>query len=74
MSGIYFDMERIWINKAGSFEEAHNFDAAYYSSLSNAERVETVQILREEYFKSKGLKFREDGKRLRRIFRVIKQA
>lgn len=74
MSGIYFNMERIWINKAGSFEEAHNFDAAYYASLSNAERVETVQILREEYFKSNGLKFREDGKRLRRIFRVIKQA
>ena len=74
ISGIYFDMEKIWINKAGSFEKAHNFDATYYSSLSNAERIETVQILREEYFKSNGLKFREDRKRLRRIFRVIKQA
>jgi hypothetical protein len=67
-------MKRIWINKAGSFEDAQNFDTAYYSHLSSAERVETVQFLREEYFKSNGLKFREDRKRLRRVFKVIKQA
>ena len=67
-------MKKIWINKAGSFNEAQNFDTAYYLSLSASERLETVQILREEYFKSKGLKFRDDRKRLRRVFRIIKQA
>jgi hypothetical protein len=67
-------MKRIWINKAGSFKEAQDFDIAYYLSLSSVERLEGVQILREEYFKSNGLEFREDGKRLRRVFRVIKKA
>jgi hypothetical protein len=67
-------MKKIWINRAKSFEEAQEFDDAYYLSFSSAERVENVQILREEYFKNHGMKFREDGKRLRRVFRVIKQA
>jgi len=67
-------MEKIWVNKSGSFEAARDFDAAYYKGLSGEERLDVVQLLREEYFKSRGLKFREDGKRLRRVFRVIKQA
>ena len=67
-------MKKIWFNRANSFEEAQDFDTAYYLNLSSAERVEIVQILREEYFKSDGLEFREDGKRLRRVFRVVKQA
>ncbi len=67
-------MKKIWINKAGSFEEARDFDNAYYMSLSCEERLACVQALREEYFKFKGLEFREDGKRLRRVFRIIKQA
>jgi len=67
-------MKKIWVNKAKSFEEAQDFDNEYYLRLSNAERVESVQILREEYFKSNGLEFREDRKRLRRVFRIIKQA
>ncbi len=67
-------MKKIWVNRARSFKEAEDFDIAYYASLSSTERVESVQILREEFFKSNGLEFREDGKRLRRVFRVIKQA
>jgi len=67
-------MEKIWVNKATSFEEAQDFDHAYYSSLSCTERVESIQILREEYFKSHGLELSENGKRLRRVFRIIKQA
>ena len=67
-------MKRVWVNKAGSFKEALDFDTAYYLGLSSEERVEGVQFLREEYFKSKGIEFREDGKRLRRVFRIIKQA
>lgn len=67
-------MKRIWINKAGSFKEAQDFDTVYYLTLSIEERLEGVQILREEYFKANGLEFCEDGKRLRRVFKVIKQA
>jgi hypothetical protein len=67
-------MIKIWVNIARSFEEAQDFDKLYYLNLSSRERVESVQILREEFFKSNGLEFREDGKRLRRVFRIIKQA
>jgi len=67
-------MNGIWINKASSFEEANRFETQYYEGLSSEVRVETVQLLREMHFKSTGLKFREDGKRLRRVLSVIKQA
>ena len=67
-------MKKNWINRAKSFEEAQDFNNAYYLRLSSAERVESVQLLREEYFKSHGLILREDGKRLRRVFRIIEQA
>ena len=67
-------MKKIWVNRARSFEEAQDFDNAYYLSLSSTERLESVQILREQYFRLHGLGYREDGKRLRRVFRVIKQA
>ena len=66
-------MKKVWVNRARSFEAAQEFDQAYYLRLSGAERVESVQYLREEYFKSHGLILREDGKRLRRVLRVIKQ-
>ena len=67
-------MKKIWVNKARSFDEAQKFDDSYYLGLSVMERIEIVQLLREEFFKSNGLKFREDGKRLRRVSSVIKQA
>ncbi len=69
-----YDMKRdIWINKAKSFGEAQDFDTAYYLNLSSTERIETVQVLREAHFKSTGLFRRENGKRLRRVLRIIKQ-
>jgi hypothetical protein len=67
-------MKKIWVNRAKSFQAAQDFDHDYYLRLSSAERVESVQILREEYINSHGLKLGEDGKRLRRVFRIIKQA
>jgi len=67
-------MNRIWINKAGSFEEADKFEAEYYEELTSEKRVEAVQLLREACFKSKGLELGENGKRLRRVLSVIKQA
>jgi len=50
-------MKKIWVNRTRSFEDAWYFDNAYYLSLSSTERIESVQILREEYFKSHGLIF-----------------
>mgnify|MGYP001550278271 FL=1 len=67
-------MNRIWVNKAGSFEAANRFEAKYYAALTSEVRVETVQLLREMHFKSTGLKFSEDGKRLRRVLSIIEQA
>ena len=64
---------KIWVNKSNSFEEALKFDTAYYLELSSAERLETIQILREAHFKSTDLLSHENGKRLRRVFRVIKK-
>jgi len=66
--------KRVWLNKAKSFKEAQEFDAAYYLNLSTVERIETIQVLREAHFKSTGLSSSEDGKRLRRVLRVTKQA
>ena len=65
---------KIWFNKSISFEEAGEFDTAYYLKLSSVERLETIQILREAHFNATGLLPHENGKRLRRVFRVIKQA
>jgi len=67
-------MIKMWMNKASSFEEAETFDIKYYKNMSAAERIETIQFLREQYFKLNGLNLNENRKRLRRVYRVIKQA
>ena len=72
----WYDREmkaKVWFNKANSFEEARDFDSSYYLNLTSAERIETIQLLREAHFKSTGCLSDENGKRLRRVFRVIKQ-
>jgi hypothetical protein len=66
--------QKIWINKALSFSEANKFDDSYYLSLSASERIETMQFLREEYRKIKKGCDHESGKRLPRVFKIIKQA
>jgi hypothetical protein len=66
--------KKVWLNKAASFDEAQKFDTDYYLRFSSAERIEMVQALREAHFKSRGLYTGEDGKRLRRVFRIVKQA
>lgn len=64
-------MSRIWLNRAGSFSEAERFDRDYYSSMGAQGRLETVQFLRQLYRKfNKGPKS-ENGKRLRRLIKVI---
>ncbi|MHC4457341.1 MAG: hypothetical protein ACYS0I_09665 [Planctomycetota bacterium] len=61
----------VWLNKANSFKEAQKFDAAYYRRLSSKERIETIQLLRENHFKSTGMSIGENGKRLQRVVRII---
>jgi len=66
-------MNKIWINKTNSHEEAQLYDEAYYLSMTPEERLETIQFLREEFSKlSKGRRH-EGRKRLRRVFTIIKQ-
>ena len=55
---------RVWVHKSRNFREAGNFELRYYKSLTSAERVEAVQLLREAHFKATGLKFDENGERL----------
>ena len=57
----------------GLNDAANHFEAENYKDLSGEVRVETVQLLREIHFKSMGLKFSEDGKRLRGVLSVITQ-
>lgn len=45
--------QRIWVNESNSFKEAQEFDDSYYLSLTPTERLETVQFLRERYWKLK---------------------
>ena len=67
-------MKEIWVNKARSFDDARRFEKEYYKKSSASQRLETVQGLREAFFKSSGISFGENRNRLRRVFRIIKQA
>jgi hypothetical protein len=65
---------KVWVHVADSYEDAQEFDDAYYLSMTSEERLEAVQILRERYLKMKKGSSDEGRKRLRRVLRVIKQA
>lgn len=65
---------RIWINKAKSVQEAAEFEVDYYSRMSADQRIETMQYLRETWFKFRKPKNGTHSKRLRRVFKIIKQA
>lgn len=64
---------KIWVKRSSSFSEAQEFDDSYYLSFTPKERLEIVQILREEYWRFNKDKNYESGKRLRRVFKLIKQ-
>ena len=67
-------MKKIWIHKASSFREAEKFDADYYQGMTPSERLETVQLLREESFNIRGRRGGagdESSEGLRRVIRVI---
>lgn len=64
-------MKKIWVNKADSFREAEKFDEDYYQAMSEIERLETVQFLREMHHKIKGDLKNEGRERLRRVIKII---
>ena len=66
-------MNKIWINKTKSFSAAEKYDEDYYLNMTGSERLETMQYLREIYFKIKKAKRNESRKGLRRSVKVIKQ-
>jgi hypothetical protein len=61
----------VWLNKARSFKKAQKFDADYNLGLSDKERIEAIQVLREAHFDSICFYSGEDGKRLQRVVRII---
>lgn len=63
-------MKKIWINKAGSFNEVEKFNKDYYLAMSRIERLEIVQFLREIYYKF-GRGKNENRKRLRRFIKIV---
>lgn len=67
-------MKKIWVNKADSFSDAEQFEESYYSEMLPSEKLDTIQWLREEYFRLHKMGIsNEGGKRLRRVLTVIEQ-
>jgi hypothetical protein len=64
-------MKKIWVNKANSFKDAEEFDRKFYLNMTADQRLETMQILREMYFKMKDKRKNESRKGLRRVIKVI---
>jgi hypothetical protein len=65
--------QKIWVKKTGSFSEAQDNDLQYYLNTTPQERIETVQFLREQYFKLNGIMSYESGKGLRRTAKVVQK-
>lgn len=66
-------MKKTWVKKFSSFREAERFDINQCANMSPEEKWDTMQFLREAYYKFKGAKF-EKGKGLRRVLKIFKQA
>jgi len=65
--------KKMWARISNSYAEAQAFDRDYYFSMSQGERLDTVQVLRERAAKlGKGKNF-EGRKRLRRVIQIIQQ-
>ena len=64
-------MKKIWVNKANSFRDAERFDRNYYFAMGASKRLETMQLLRETYYKIKKRPLYESRKGLRRVIKII---
>jgi hypothetical protein len=67
-------MKKIWIKIFDSPKKAAQADREYYNQMTPAERLDTMQYLRETFSKFKGKKKYECSTGLRRIIKVIQQA
>lgn len=63
-------MKKIWINKAKSFKQAEKFNQNYYLKMTETERLEIIQFLREMRNKIGGRKH-ENREGLRRVIKII---
>ena len=66
-------MKNIWVHKTNSFKSAEEFDEEYYFNMKSIQRLETMQFLRESYFKFNKDRENEGRKGLRRAVKVIQQ-
>jgi len=66
-------MKKIWVHKTNSFKSAEEFDEEYYFNMKSMQRLETMQFLREIYFKFNKDRENEGRKGLRRAVKVIQQ-
>ncbi len=64
--------EKIWIKKFNSFKEAREEELEYYFNMTPEERLETVEYLKEVFYKLKGHGKGREG--LRRVFNIIQKA
>ncbi len=66
-------MRKIWVHKAGSFQEAEEFDRKYYAQMTPEERLNIVQELREIDFNfpRKGPSKYANRRRLQRVIKII---
>jgi len=66
---------KAWVRKPASFKEARAFDEEYYLSMTPAERLETMQFLREMHAKfHHGAEYEKNRKGLRRVVAFAEQA
>jgi len=66
-------MKKIWMKKSGSFREAEEFDQEYYLKMTPEERIDTMQFLREIYYKFGKEKKRKGRTRIQKVIKIIKQ-
>ena len=64
-------IKKIWIHRARSFKEAEEFDHSYYRAMSWQEKLDTVQFLRELYYKIKMNLSREKKKILAKRIKLF---
>lgn len=64
-------MKRVWVRKTDSHKEAGKFDLEYYLGMTPKKRIDTMQYLREIYYKIKG-KDEKGREGLQRVIKVVK--
>ncbi len=64
-------MNKFWVNKLNSYKEAERFEEDYYLSMTETQRLEILQLLRDRYSKIKCSLNNENRKRLRRVIKIV---